>query len=286
MPSLEVNGVSLFYAEKGAGEPVVFVHGIPTDYRAWDLQLDTLSEHYRAISYSRRYASPNARKGDLLDSTVENNSSDLMGLLEKLRVTPAHIVGHSYGGFISLYLAAHHPDLVRSLVLVEPAVSTLLVKNPKNILEFLLLLLRSPSVALAAARYVRKGNNPAFKALGRGDLLTAVRHNLDAIENKEGVLDKLPAKRRGMMIDNARTVGELRTRFPVFTRDDAKRIRTPSLLISGESSALVLRRIAEILADSIPNAEKVRILGAGHFPHLDKAEEFNTRVLGFLQRHR
>ena len=285
MPSLEVNGVNLFYAEKGAGEPVVFVHGIPTDYRAWESQLDSFSEHYRAISYSRRYAYHNAREGDLLDSTVENNAIDLMGLLEKLRVTPAHIVGHSYGGFISLCVAAHHPDLVRSLVLVEPAVSTLLVKNPKNFLEFLLLFLRSTSVALSAAKYVRKGNNPAFKALDNGDLLTAVKHNLDAIEDKDGVLDGLSAKTRAMMIDNARTVGELRTRFPVFTRDDARRMRTPSLLISGESSALILRRIGEILAESIPNCERAAISGAGHFPHLDKAEEFNSRVIGFLQRH-
>ena len=139
-----------------------------------------------------------------------------MGLLERLRATPAHIVGHSYGGFISLYVAAHHPEMVRSLVLVEPAVSTLLVKNPKNILEFLLLFLRSPSVALSAAKYVRKGNNPAFKALDKGDLLTAVKLNLDAIEDKDGVLDRLSAKTRAMMIDNARTVGELRTRVPVF----------------------------------------------------------------------
>src|SRR5437867_2321551 len=216
IPSLELNGVNLFYAEKGAGEPVVFVHGIPTDYRAWDSQLDSFSEHYRAIAYGRRYAYPNAREGDLLDSTVENNAIDLMGLLEKLRATPAHIVGHSYGGFISLYVAAHHPEMVRSFVLVEPAVSTLLVKNPKNILEFLLLFLRSPSVALSAAKYVRKGNNPAFKALDKGDLLTAVKLNLDAIEDKDGVLDRLSAKTRAMMIDNARTVGELRTRVPVF----------------------------------------------------------------------
>ncbi len=62
-------------------------------------------------------------------------------------------------------------------------------------------------------------------------------------------------------------------------------MRTPSLLINGESSALVLRKIGEMLANSIPNAEMARILGAGHFPHLEKAEEFDAIVLGFLQRH-
>ena len=132
---------------------------------------------------------------------------------------------------------------------------------------------------------MRKGNNPAFKALERGDLPAAVKHKLDAIEDKDVLLDKLPTKTRAMMIDDARTVGELRTRFPVFTRDDLRRMRTPSLLINGESSALVLRRIEEILADSIPNAEMAKISGAGHFPHLDKAEEFNASVLGFVRRH-
>ncbi|TLY14791.1 MAG: hypothetical protein E6K84_01580 [Thaumarchaeota archaeon] len=78
IPSLELNGVNLFYAEKGAGEPVVFVHGIPTDYRAWDSQLDSFSEHYRAIAYGRRYAYPNAREGDLLDSRAPSGNGSVV----------------------------------------------------------------------------------------------------------------------------------------------------------------------------------------------------------------
>ena len=74
MLTVDVDGVTLFYEEKGSGEPVLFCHGIPTDYRAWLSQIEIFSHSYRAISYSRRYAAPNMREGDLTDSTVGNNA--------------------------------------------------------------------------------------------------------------------------------------------------------------------------------------------------------------------
>ncbi len=220
-----------------------------------------------------------------MDSTIENNVVDLVGLINKLGIAPVHLVGHSYGGFIAAYLATGHQELLRSLTLVEPAVSTLLVKNPKNILEFLSLLIRDPSVASSAARFLRKGNNPAFKALEEGDPLKAVSLNVDALEEGEGVLEKLPSQVKAMIIDNARTLGELRTRFPAFTRADASRIKSPSLVINGEKSPLFLRKIGQILAASIPQSESLTIPGTRHFPHFENAPEFNSGVLGFLLRH-
>src|SRR5580693_4543528 len=103
MASVEVDGVSLFWAERGKGAPVVFVHGIPTDYRAWDNQVGVISKGFRTITYSRRYAHPNSRAGDLSDSTIENNANDLAGLISKVGPAPVHLVGHSYGGFIAAY---------------------------------------------------------------------------------------------------------------------------------------------------------------------------------------
>lgn len=52
MISVDTADVNLFHVEKGAGQPVLFVHGIPTDYRAWNSQIDPLSAHYRVIAYS------------------------------------------------------------------------------------------------------------------------------------------------------------------------------------------------------------------------------------------
>jgi pimeloyl-ACP methyl ester carboxylesterase len=283
MGIIDVGGVSLFYAEKGAGQPVVFVHGIPTDYRAWSSQLDALSGRFTAIAYSRRYAYPNARQGDLLDSTVENNAADLAGMIGKLGVAPVNLVGHSYGGFVAAYLATRQPGLIRSLTLVEPAIATLLLKNQKSVAEQLSLLLTHPSVALSARRFIQKSNDPALKALERGDTSEAVRLNLDGVQDRIGVLEQLPVEQRQMMLDNGRTIKEVGTPFPILTKAELKKIKGPTLVINGETSTLWLRRVGEIAAASIPGCERARIK-AGHYPHLENPTEFNKQLLDFLQR--
>jgi len=59
------------------------------------------------------------------------NVADLVELIiKRLNLGPAHIIGHSYGAFIALYLAFEHPDLVKTLVLGEPPVLSLLEGNP------------------------------------------------------------------------------------------------------------------------------------------------------------
>jgi non-heme chloroperoxidase len=285
MISVDTSDVSLFHVEKGAGQPVVFVHGIPTDYRAWNSQIDTFSNHYRVIAYSRRYAYPNKREGDLLDSTVENNVSDLVGLIKKLGIAPVHLVGHSYGGFIAAYCASKNPELIRTLVLVEPAVSTLLIKDPKNPFQSLSLLLTKPSTALSAAKFTRGSLDPSLAAFHRGDLETALKLNVDGIMNKKDAFEQFPESLREMMKDNARTIGELGTKFPVFTKEDAARISASTLLVNGADSPKFFHSIVDELASAVPKSEVARIPSSAHFPHVENPSEFNTRLLEFLQKH-
>lgn len=63
------------------------------------------STKYHVIAYSRRLAQPNRNEMNYEMSTVENNSADLVGLIEELGVSPVHLVGHSYGGFAAAYCA-------------------------------------------------------------------------------------------------------------------------------------------------------------------------------------
>ena len=278
-----MGGVSLYYEERGSGDPVVFVHGIPTDYRAWGAQTEAFSKGRRMIALSRRYAYPNQRKGDVSDSTVQNNALDLRGFIEEVLGGPVDLVGHSYGGFASAQMALDNPKLVRSLVLVEPAVSTLLVADQASSAQSLGLLFRSPSVALSGRRFQTGSLAPSLKALEKGELERAIELNVDGVQDRTGAFRALPEEARKMMLDNARTVAELKTKFPRFTEKEAGLISRPTLVVNGGESALWLRRIGEIMAKAIPGSQRVVVPGSRHFPHMENPEFFNSKVLGFLE---
>jgi len=274
----------LFVNEKGSGVPIIFVHGIPTDYRVWDAQVDQFSKNFRAIAYSRRYAFPNKREGNASDSTVENNSVDLIALVEKLKLPPVHLVGHSFGGFVSAYTAWKRSDLLRSLVLIEPAIPSILVKNEKSQLEKLWFLLRNPSAALSARRFQTGLLKQSLKAYESGDLRNAVRFFYDGIMESPGAFEKSPADIQKIMIDNGRTIGELETEFPIFTRSDARKISLPTLLVKGENSPKWLQAIVDKLSKSMPNCTAAKISASGHLPHIQNISEFNARLQEFLSK--
>jgi pimeloyl-ACP methyl ester carboxylesterase len=283
VPSADVAGGSIYYEEKGSGTPMVFVHGIPTDYRAWARQMEPFSQRRRAIALSRRYAFPNVRRGDVSDSSVQNNAADLKGFIEKVGGGPVDLVGHSYGGFISAFMTADHPDLVKSLVLVEPAISTLLVADQTSGAQALGLLFRSPSVALSGRRFQTRSLAPSLRALDGGHPEKAVELNVDGIQERPGAFRALAEDVRKMMMDNARTVAELRTVFPQFTSKEAGRISRPTLVVNGEESALYLRKIGELTAKNVPGAKRTLVPASRHFPHMENAGFFNEKVLSFVK---
>jgi len=284
MPTVQVNGINLAYEVAGNGPDLVLVHGIPTDYRAWSAQTRAFSARYRVLSYSRRLAQPNKNSGSPLDSTIENNAKDLEGLIRQTTTPPVNLVGHSYGGFIAAYLAANQPDLVRKLVLIEPGISTILIQDPESRGQMLSLLFKSPTVALAAGRYLRRYYNPMLASYHRGDLDRALRLFLDGLMNRDGALDKLPNDVQTMVRENDLTIDEVEAKLPVFAEREARKITSPTLLINGANGTKVFRAINEKLAKSIPNSQLTVIPDSSHFPHFENPLLFNQKVIDFLEK--
>ena len=285
MSSINVVGASLYYVEKGSGESVVLVHGVGGDYRTWTPQIGSLSQGHRVVAYSRRFSTPNANPGDIHEDTIENNVNDLLGLITRLGIAPVHLIGHSYGGSIATYFAFKHPELLRSLILIEPAVTSVFIENPNSALERIILLFTHPSIAMAILRFTRNIVAPALKALNQGDSRTAAKLLVDGLQVRERAFEQFPSEFQNIVVENARTIYDFEILGLEFKRSQIAEIKVPTLIIKGETSNKILRDIADSLHKMLPNSEEFMIEKSGHFPQFERPEELNAKIKDFLGKH-
>jgi pimeloyl-ACP methyl ester carboxylesterase len=266
---VSANGLSFAYVQKGSGPPIVLVHGSVSDYREWSSQMASFARHYRVIAYSRRYHWPNLPPDMAADASLERQADDLEAIIKAMGIAPAHIVGHSYGGAVAINLALRHPELVRTLVLAEPAASGVLGNTPEN-----------EDVA-KESQAVRAEMREAFAS---GDAQRIVRTY--AARVAPGEFEKAALEVRQMLLVNVPAFQlDHNSRRPAFTCDDARRIAVPVLVLSGDRSAVGLQRIAEAAARCINGASFVRIPQATHWMQHDQAKAFNDAALAFLARN-
>ncbi len=264
-----VNGTDLVYVERGRGVPVVFVHGGFSDYRCWEWQVQAFSKNFRAISYSMRYHYPNRWGKDGTDYALPVHTKDLAGLIELLNASPAHIVGHSYGGRIALHLARDRPELVVTLTLAEPALLAWLQQTPDG------------AVLLADLR--KNYFEPAIKAIESGNLELATRLFVNGVAG-EGWFERLPDDVRRRYLDNIR-VQALPSPSAPFTREEAGKISAPVLLLTGELTPEVIKIMVDELERSLSKGEREKVLGASHLMTTFNSDSFNQTTLSFITKH-
>lgn len=268
MKTFEINGTTLVGEQKGSGETLVFVHGAVGDFRTWENQVDEFATRYQVISYSRRWHHPQSCSVNATSYTPDIHIADLLSLLRQ--IGPAHLVSHSYGAAISSVVAIQEPRLVRSLVLAEPSLFSLLVEDA------------AASVALQ-------------KAFGRVPHLTSLIANGNYEAALDDFLEVILGDKRRDLSSRAREVmlANLHTLLPMlngmlssspFTSTHAAMIRVPTLLISGEHTPIFFRRTLEILKAAIPRAEHVMLPGISHGLHLEDPVSFRRAAFDFLSK--
>jgi pimeloyl-ACP methyl ester carboxylesterase len=278
--TIEIGGRQLHYVEQGGEDgqhpAIIFIHGGLDDYRCWQFQIDSFSKKYRTVSYSRRFAYPNKWIGNVAkDNTIEDNAKDLAELIRKLDIAPAHLVGASYGAFITLYCASKNPELAKTMVLNEPPIMQFLARSSiKEDVELL-------------QRFITRVQRPNQDASKRGDFRKATQVAIDGIMDMENYFEKLPEEGKQFLMDNAKSLeSELESSMSTsFTTEDVKQITTiPTLLVKGELSPKYFLRIVDILSDNMPNAEQIVIPNVSH-DDFKSGNIFSSKVMEFFARH-
>jgi pimeloyl-ACP methyl ester carboxylesterase len=108
-----INGIKVWYAEYGYGQPVILLHGGLANADYWGLQVRALEPHYRVIVMDSRGHGRSSRTAAPLGYDLM--ASDVLALMDYLHIDKAAIVGWSDGAIVGLDIAIHHPERVTRL---------------------------------------------------------------------------------------------------------------------------------------------------------------------------
>jgi len=265
MPTVRVNDINLYYAEAGAGPPVILIMGLGGDHLAWAFQVRAFAERYRVITFDNR----GAGRSDAPDQpyTTALMAADTLALMDALGIDRAHVVGVSMGGMIAQELALAAPARVRSLHL------GCTLARPDAYLRALLEAWRDVRTALPRERAVRAMALWMFAP--------------ETYDTRPDFVETIIQTSLANPFPQTVT-GFLRQADAVAAHDTLDRlgaIRCPTLVSVGEEDILVPPRFSRELAARIPGAELRILPGAGHVYFWECPEAFNALCLEFMARH-
>lgn len=253
--------------ERGAGDPLVLLHGFTGAAASWDEHLDALAAQFRVIAPDLPGHGRTPATADATAMTVEATADALAALLDRLGAAPAHALGYSMGARVALRLAVAHPEAVARLVLESPAAG---IADPAERAA------RRTADETLAERIEREGleafvtaweRNPVFSTHAAADpALLSHQRAIRLASDPRGLAQSLRAAGQGAM-------------EPLHDRLAA--VAAPTLVIGGRLDATGRPR-AEAVASGIPGARLALLDEVGHTPHLEAPGAFARLVVDFL----
>lgn len=280
MRAVRFDDVGVELIEAGTGPTVILVHGSASDRRTWEGVQPALAEHFHTVSYSRRHHWPNPPADPEGDYSMGQQVDDLVHLIGAIGA-PVDLVGHSYGGFVALQTAIHHPHLVRRQVLIEPPVVPLFLSDPPQAGELVRVLVTRPRLGLGLLRFGATGVAPAVRAARAGDMEKALRAFGKAVLGQPTFDGLSPARWAQCQANNIRAE-YLSGSFDPLTDDQVRSVEAPTLLLSGENSRPVWPRLSDRLDELLPDSLHRRVPRASHLVHEDAPEDTVTAIVDFL----
>lgn len=120
MARIEANGLGFEVSDKGAGTPVVLLHGFPDTSALWRHQVSALTgAGFRTIAPDMRGRGRSDRPESVADYALSKIVADVTGIMDALQIQRAHVVGHDWGAAVAWLVAMFAPDRVDHLVAVS-----------------------------------------------------------------------------------------------------------------------------------------------------------------------
>ena len=265
--SIVANGIRTNYIEAGdASLPaLVLIHGSGpgvTAFANWNGVIPALSEHFHVLAPDMVGFGYTEVPEGMTDFTLDFWVDHIIGFLDALGIEQASFIGNSYGGALSLAVAARHPARVRRFALMGAA--GLQFEMSQGLLD---VWGYEPSEANMRKLMETFAYNPGLVT----DAIVLSRHNASIRPGSHEAFSRLFPEPRQAKLDRLATPEE-----------DIRKIEAPALIIHGREDVIVPVDVAYRFSALLPHAE-LHVFGeCGHWTQIEKKDRFVEVVIPFL----
>ncbi len=265
---IEVDGIKLHYQEKGAGTPLVLIHGYGSSTFTWRDVFVPLSEKFRVIAVDLKGFGFSEKPAG--DYTKREQAVLVQKLLDKLNIEKAYFAGSSMGGEVSLNVALQNPNRVEGLILID-ASGVESVKGSSSTPWFY----EIPFVGRGLVAVGLLSDNLVRASLKRS--------YFDDSKVTEKVVSTyyLPLQTN----NGQRAVVSTERQWDLYPiEDDLSKIKVPTLLIWGREDVVTPLAGGKIMNASIENSQLVIFENCGHLPAEEMPQRTVEEILKFTEK--
>lgn len=247
---VEIAGTIIRYRIDGSGKAILILHGWGGSVESFAATRNELRSKYTVITLDL----PGHGASGIPPSAwgVADYTRCVSQFIDFLNLQRVHVIGHSFGGRITIYLAATKPQQVNKIILVDSAGII-----PPRTLKY--------NIRVVIGKMGKVVGNHG------GRLGQRIR---------QAIYEKIASA-------DYKAAGPLRDTFVKVIREDLKElmpeIETPTLLMWGETDEDTPISSAKLMEKLIPHAELIILANAGHYSYLDQPTQFHLHIKRFLR---
>jgi pimeloyl-ACP methyl ester carboxylesterase len=274
MPTVDLTtGVNLYYETHGSGEPLVFVPSTAFSGEVWKPSQMPLARSMNIIFHDPRGCGRSVTTQSVY--TIEQMALDIVALMDHLKLASAHLIGHSMGGRIALALTENFPGRVKSLIMAA------------------------------------SGSGPAARP--GSDCVVGLPHRLvldmvkmgfekyiyhEIVESDTFFTKEYRSSHRAAVEDFYKLAWASHAKLSEFIHLCIARhnfegthrlgdVKAPTLVLIGEADTVGSNHMvqSQVLNERIPGAEMKVLKGQSHGFFWQAADETNSVILDWVQRH-
>lgn len=266
MPSIRAGSITMHYEQQGSGEPLILIPYLAADHACYAFQVAEYAKRFTCISVDLRGTGESDKPGGTW--STEMFADDVAALMLALGIERAHVFGLSLGAATGMWLAAKHPERVKSLSL-----HSCWTKTDAYI-----------AAVVSSWQVMAKALDSMPELVIRGIFPWCFTPELyarkpDYIQALSEFVRSRPAQRVDAF---------MRQSDAVLAHDaeaQLSRIRAPTQITFGRHDAVTSTRFADPLKNGIAGSELAIFEDCSHAPLYENVADFNARTLEFLTRH-